>query len=327
MENIRIRHIINNYIDNQYNADIQYKFRKWLIDPESAKEKERFLLEYWESIQLQPDESIFEELEAIHKLIEKQESRKKRIRLKPLLGIASIIVLVLLSSITTFYFTHQSIQDVEMVECFAENGKHKKVTLPDNSEVWVNSGTVLIYPDKFDRDNRTVFLNGEAIFSVHPNKKKPFIVKTSNLDIEALGTTFNVKAYSDLSRTIATLEEGSVRVSSKSGDNKSYILSPNEQVIYDSKTGQMTKHHADAERVLSWKDGYMVFEGASMGEILHALSKRYNVMIQYNDLLHTGRTYTIRFSPDDNLMQCMTILKEIASPFRYDIQGTTIHVY
>lgn len=328
MKNDYIRKIINNYIDFQYDEAIQDKFRRWLVEEEDAIEKERFLLEIWSNINPDTDESIFEELAAFHQLVDSHDREKKsKLNFGLLLQIASVILIVSICSFATYYLTKQSVRNIEMVECFVENGKQKQIILPDNSSVWLNSGSLLIYPNNFRGDNRTVFLNGEAIFSIATDHKKPFIVKTNRMDIKALGTVFNVKAYSDMPRATASLQEGSIAVNSKTKNEQEYILKPNEQVAFDAQTGKFTKEQVDADRILSWKDGYLVFERASLSEILHAISKKYNMLILYNEQLHTEGTYTIRFSPSDNLIQSLNILKEIVSPFRYEIEGHTIHVY
>lgn len=328
MESNYIPQIVNNYINDRYNETVQEKFRHWLIAEENAEEKERFLLEFWNSINTEPDESVFEDLAALHMLIDNQQKKRKfGVNFSFFLRIASVVLVASVCSAVTYYLTKQSVRNMEMVECFVENGNQRQIILPDKSSVWINSGSLLIYPNSFDEDHRTVFLNGEAVFSVAKDRKRPFVVKTNRMDIEALGTVFNVKAYSDLPRAAATLIEGSVFVNSKTGEKQEYILSPNEQVVSDIQTGKLIKVKVDAKRVSSWTEGYLVFERASLSEILHAVSKKYNVLILYNEQLHADGIYTIRFSPNDDLIQCLNILKEIVTPLHYEIEGHTIHIY
>jgi ferric-dicitrate binding protein FerR (iron transport regulator) len=198
--------------------------------------------------------------------------------------------------------------------------------LPDNSQAWVNAGSMLIYPEKFSGDTRTVYLNGEANFSVAKDPEKPFIVSTNRINIEALGTVFNVQAYLDLPKITATLEEGKIRVETKSEHPQSLILLPNEQITYDHKTQLLVKKTVDARRVAMWKEGYLIFQEASLVEILRALEKRYNIVAQFDSGKYEGRTYTVRFSPEESLQETLDVLKEIIGGFNYKIKENTIYI-
>ncbi len=172
-----------------------------------------------------------------------------------------------------------------------------------------------------------VYLSGEANFSVTKNPEKRFVVSTNNLNIEALGTVFNVQAYLDLPKITATLEEGKIKVETKTGHKQSLILMPNEQVIYDNKSQRFTKKTIDAKRVALWKDGYLIFQEASIGDILHTIEKRYDITVQFDSGKYEGRTFTVRFSPEETLPETLDILKEIIQDFNYVIKENTIYIY
>ena len=95
-----------------------------------------------------------------------------------------------------FYWQATSVKDVlatvSLIEHFVPAGKREQVVLPDSSRVWLNSGSVLIYPSIFVGDRREVYLSGEGYFEVEKNAEQPFIVKARTLNVEVLGTRFNL---------------------------------------------------------------------------------------------------------------------------------------
>ncbi len=151
--------------------------------------------------------------------------------------------------------------------------------LADGTKVWVNSDTKLRYPVKFLGDKRVVHLEGEAYFEVRKNDDKPFIVKTfAGVDVEVLGTRFNVEAYKDSEKIKTTLVAGKVDVSK---GEKSHILTPNQQLVFNMQSNTMVKKEVDAYMFVAWKDGKFLFENEKLETIMMKLSRWYNVEVFY----------------------------------------------
>ncbi len=195
-------------------------------------------------------------------------------------------------------------------------GKRAQITLSDNSKIWLNSGSKLVYPARFASDKREVYLEGEAIFEVSHNKKHPFIVMTSELDVKVLGTVFNVSSYKDDQTTSTILESGSVELSYKSksvfGRSKELMV-PGMLAIYDPQQGDVKQSKVNTRHYTSWRDGYFVFEKQPLGGILKKVSRYYNVSIRLSDEELGQETFSgnldLKNSPD----QVLKIIAELIS--------------
>lgn len=167
--------------------------------------------------------------------------------------------------------------------------------LPDGSKVWLNSGSTLKYPVRFENDTRHVELNGEAYFSVHKDKHKRFIVTTPfQIQTEVLGTEFNMEAYQKDSLVKTTLVSGSVRLSFLGKDNKeqSHVIRPNEEFVYNPETKDTKTEVLYVRTYTAWKDGEVVFRNTSLNEALKILSKRFDAEFTVKDSTLYNSSFT-----------------------------------
>ena len=144
---------------------------------------------------------------------------------------------------------------------------------------------------------RTVYLEGEAYFEVAKDKDKPFIVKTKEQNIEALGTKFNVVAYASDSLLTTTLLEGAVRLKTENILHQT-ILKPNQQFIYNRNTHAGDVRNVDAKQFTSWTTGYYYFPEQSLEAILYRLSHVYGVQFTVTSEALNKRTFTGTFTGD-----------------------------
>ncbi|MGF7037429.1 FecR family protein [Mucilaginibacter lappiensis] len=171
-------------------------------------------------------------------------------------------------------------------------GGQYTVTLPDGTNVWLNSESSLTYPVGFKGTNRKVSLKGEAYFEVAKNKQMPFIVHTNEVDVKVLGTHFNVKAYQDDSGVKTTLLEGSVRLSNTVAFA---MLVPGEQGVADRSAKKIAKKKANINQVMAWKSGYFVFREDDIHDIMKQISRWYDVDVEYRGNMSNikfGGTYS-----------------------------------
>lgn len=195
-------------------------------------------------------------------------------------------------------------------------GKRAQITLSDNSTIWLNSGSKLIYPAKFANDKREVYLEGEAIFEVSHNKEYPFHVVTLNLEVKVLGTVFNLSAYFDDNTTNTVLESGSVELKYKNNSifSQSKVnMVPGTLAVYNPLKGTVEQTKVNTQIFTSWRDGYFVFEQQPLGSILKKISRYYNVKIQLNDQELASETFSGQLDLRNSASQVLEIIAEIIS--------------
>ena len=207
---------------------------------------------------------------------------------------------------------------VDSLEIVTPVGSQTVVQLSDGSEVYLNHGSKLKYPQEFSGRTREVVLIGEGYFNVVHNPEKPFIVKTSNLTVTALGTSFNVMSYPDENVIEATLVEGKLLVEKKIGPNDKQLIGtmiPNQHISFNKNSDKIISSIGDVEKYVSWKDGKLIFKNESIVEITKRLSRWYNVDFDFKDSDASEYTYTATFV-DETLFQILDLMK-IATPINY----------
>ena len=202
----------------------------------------------------------------------------------------------------------------------AEKGQRAFITLPDSTKVWLNSDTKISYPADYGLKERNVTLVGEAYFEVAKNPDKRFIVEAKGMQVEALGTSFNVNAYQNDNKIIASLFSGSVRVSY---DRHVAILEPHESIRVDLLNRSFSRYKDESmQNIALWRKNEITFDGESLEEITHIMSRLYNTTICIEDESLKKVCYigTIR---NNNLENFIDIIS-LTTPVVYENKGDTV---
>lgn len=329
MKNNKTYQIIYSFWGKRFQEKLRMRFWFWMKMNKNEKVKEEALQDIWEMSPSVVNDNTWKNLDQLKKHIAETEKiypmQKHPIHI--FRKYAAIILLAICSSVSGIWIYSLLKKDTQptFTECFVPYGEQKEITLPDGSSVYLNSGSVLVYPENFQGKERSVYLTGEARFQVTKNQQS-FIVHTDQLDIEVLGTTFNVQAYPDREQTVATLEEGSIQINTRDNHNEKHILKPNEQFIF-SRTGQtMAVHQVNAPEYSSWKDGYLRFENSRFEEIVFTLERKYSVKIHYDQKKFMGRSYQLTFQPDESLDEALHIMSQLIKDFNYKRIDNTIFI-
>ena len=164
-------------------------------------------------------------------------------------------------------------------------GNQSKLILSDNTVVWLNAGSRLVYPTFFNGKTREVLLFGEAFFEVSKNAEKPFIVKTSDIEIKVLGTQFNVSAYAEDKVIQTVLKEGSVAIRQNNATffDREIVLKPNQMASFSKNSNETMLYDVDASYYTLWTKGLLSFDDVDFNRILKKVERFYNISVNFSE--------------------------------------------
>ncbi len=317
------------YISDDVTPDEKSEVQLWISESEDRKKELARLKNVWVLASLDSEVDIEKrdvEIGRILNIIRELNMKEQRkfFRLKFMRYAAAILLLVSLSGtvgyfISYFSFTSKS----EFTEIIVPKGDRSTVMLPDGSKVRLNSDSQLKFVSNFRSGKRKVRLQGEAFFNVVPDKSHPFVVETQGLDVEVLGTSFNVSCYPNDSLITTFLQSGSVKISGdKTGD---ILLCPTEAYFYNRVTSESSKVKMKDQRLSDWTKGILTVSGETIGELAKKLERRYNIHIIFGDSEVENHRYTGSIK-DENINTVLEAL-EFASSIKYQRNEDSITLY
>lgn len=199
-------------------------------------------------------------------------------------------------------------------------GVQYRVVLPDGSKVWLNAASSLRFPTEFTA-GRKVALTGEAYFEIAKDKDQPFQVSVNGMEVNVLGTRFNIMAYDNEPVTRTTLLAGSVQLAN---GKKQVILRPGQQASLDhSGNSHFEVGAADVRKAVAWKDGLFLFHNSNLRAALREVARWYNIEVVYDGNVHAY--FNGMISRDTRLSQVLHMM-EVTSDVSFKIEGKKIVV-
>ena len=252
-----------------------------------------------------------------------QRKPKGHLYLYPLIAIAAMLAIVFVMDLPHMHKPKQQLSQTIRIPA----GQRAQMDLPDGSIVWLNSQTTLTYDENFGKKDRKVTLDGEAYFEVEHDRRAPFVVSTNGLDIEVLGTRFNIRNDDNEHRVTTVLLEGAVKAYASGREQASVRLHPAQQLVFDTRTHAMRLTDCpSAERSINWIDGRFCFEHDTFGEIVAELKRYYNVDIRFMDNRLRDMRFSGNFRVEDGIYHIMSVL-QLTYKFNYRIAGNDIELY
>ncbi|HKJ43709.1 MAG TPA: FecR domain-containing protein [Sunxiuqinia sp.] len=217
---------------------------------------------------------------------------------------------------------NQSAATAEYAQVIAPPGQRTQMVLPDQTKVWLNSGSKIKYPASFSGKDRNVFIKGECYFEVTKNKHKPFIVHASDVNVKVYGTHFDVKENAKNDQSVVTLLEGKVEVLNSNNQSLSY-LDPGEQLKVHQNRYQKLKVN-NMEALIAWTNGMLVFKDQPFEEVIDYLENWYGVKIKLDTQLYNKHHFTFKVKTE-SLREVLDLISVI-TPIDYKIEGDHVFI-
>lgn len=315
------QHIVS-YLSGNASPEEKEKLEAWIRANEANRSYYQQLKNIWEAgrpafvpEQIDTEKAARRVMSRIKKQVAWYESAFVRYWQR----IAAILLLPLIGSTVYLYTEIQgnrlSSLPAPLQEITVPYGTHARVTLPDNSQVWLNAGSTLRYPAFFPAGSeRNVDLQGEGYFEVKSDAEHPFIVHTPRLTVTATGTAFNINAYETDSVTAVTMTKGKVRIAI--GKTPAFALAPGEQVAYNQVTNRYRIQQTDPYKWYAWKDGRLIFRDDPLEYVFKRIGQTFNVDIRIEDASLARHMYRATFE-NESLDEILRLLK-MTAPIAYN---------
>ena len=202
------------------------------------------------------------------------------------------------------------------------NGQTYRLQLPDQSKVWLNAASSIKFPASFAGiKNRKVELTGEAYFEISKDKEHPFIVKTTQQEVQVLGTHFNINSYEDKHNTSTTLLEGSVKITNE--HKKQQLLKPGETALVNNKENILVSP-ADIKSAMAWKNGDFRFNEERIDEIMLKISRWYDIEVTYHGPISKEK-FSGKISRNKNISEVLNMLS-YSNAVKFIVEGRRVTV-
>jgi ferric-dicitrate binding protein FerR (iron transport regulator) len=324
---IKIIDIANRFLSEQACSRQELiELKKWLADPSSQIEVEKWLSDHWESsLEINSDaliESVFCQIEEY----EKNHVHHSGFILSGFVNIYQKVAAVLLIPLIGLGILYQLNQHnpsaIQYTETIAPRGQKSQIVLSDGTKVWLNSDTKIRYPGQFDKNQRDVYLDGEAFFEVTKNEHQPFLVHTLGPEVKVVGTKFNIKAYADENQVETSLFEGRVDLLLKNKESNQIEdkeLKPGQSLIYSGISQQLTSVRFPKDEIDGWKKNQLIFKDDTFIKLVKKIERWYNVEVVYDERKFDNRRLTVELFEGERLEKLMDILSlALSVNYRYE---------
>lgn len=328
-----IYNIVARKISGQASNRENQQFEEWINSSQKAKETFSDFQKIWKKKYFsEEDFKLVSQKEAGDKIWQstfgKAENPKhKRFSSLIFIRLAAAFIVLLITAFALFYTINSTLGIVPQPSVIYKQtlpGQKSTITLRDGSLILLNSSSKISYSSDFNHSLRMLELEGQAFFEVVEDKAKPFIVKCRNLEVEALGTAFDINVYKDSSIQVSVLN-GIVRLSMPGIlEIKNLILYPGEFSVVDYENNFIDKGNFNPNEVLAWKDGRLIFKDATIEEIIPKLELWYGVKISNYFSINPQKPFTGTFEKEnlDNILHNMGKVMD----FNYEIKGSNVTI-
>lgn len=313
-------HILSRILNGEASPDEKASFFEGLKNDNNEQEIYYQVKSLWVRVTSHKTKvDVDSEFDTLWQKIQKSETKTISLYRKILQYAAVAIVLIGIGTLAGYFLStnHLSGELAAVQHYSSMKGSVSSLELADGTKVWLNSDTKLSYC--FDKKEKRRFaeLSGEAYFEVAHNDKYPFMVKVGELTIRDLGTTFNIKAYSDDQIVETSLIEGKVDL--LNAKNKIIMdLQPGERATYYPAENKIETGSVSINVLNAWREGKFIVRDQKLEEIFKEISRWYDVKFQFENESLKSQRFTGNLKKSTSLQSVMNIIKQ-ASNFNYRI--------
>lgn len=342
--------VIVRYLDGIMSDDDAEKLEKWLADNNENRRVLHSVSQIWKASEDRSQNALIQELnleedwERISNHINRSDENEKKARVlkfrklrrrqqifSNFMKVAALVLVALTSGYLTLqYAPVQQEQVMEPVfnEIQTSAAERARVELGDGSKVTLNAASKLIMPETFSHSAREVELQGQAYFDVLSDRKRPFRIKTQTGVIEVVGTSFDVRSYSDEPTIEVVVREGTVEVSQESDEKQKLIVNEGYKGsihIADNKLNLSPAEDLDSYFV--WMEGRLVFREDPLSKVFRHLERIYDIEVIYSGadqaVLEKEFSADLKTRSVREVMDVLSMTMEI----NYEIEDDRVVIY
>ncbi len=277
-QHIEYLELIVKDLSGELTSDEQLRLKTWIDSSDKNRRIYDEYLKVWkemEKVEGRNSKDVDEEWAKLEKVIDEEDTSIKKEKPSPFIRIAATVVMLLTAGLAIYFVLNNNKSEVILAE-----HQVKEISLPEGSKVSLNLESRISYPKEFKSDTREVALEGEAFFEVARDTIRPFIIKTGELNIEVLGTSFNVKAY-EIDETVeVTVESGKVAVYRIGNKSNMVILVRGEKAVFKKELTELESMKNEDINYKSWKTRKIIFEDTPMSEVVRMINEIYQSDLQ-----------------------------------------------
>ena len=297
-----------------------FALKEWLFDSETHLEVESWLLEHWAS---SPEidsttliETVFQQIQEYEEEHQPKLEFSVRRILKIYQKVAAFLLIPIIGLGFLYWGSHNNQSGGQYTETIAPRGQKSQIVLPDGTKIWLNSDTKIKYPGNFSKNQRDVYLVGEAFFEVTKNAHQPFIVHTSGVNVKVLGTKFNVKAYPDEDKVETSLFEGKINLMFDCSNGQNQIqkeILPGESFSYSKADRHLVSNSFPQEEINGWKKNQLIFKDDTFSNLVRKVERWYDVKVVYDEKLFDDRRLTVELYEGERIERLLEIISRALS--------------
>lgn len=258
--------------------------------------------------------------------VRRAEARNGMKMWKYIAAAAAVILLIALPWVGFHYGADYVRQDFEPISVTVPDGSRLSMRLPDGTQVQLNSGSSILYSQGFGITNRTLKLEGEALFNVKHDANLPFVIETREMSVKDVGTEFSMRNYADEEYATVKLLSGLVDVENHMLPSGLCRLQPHEQLVLTKQTGRIVKSRMDDAVTSRNAITDITFDGASIAVIARQLSRLYGVHVDFDKGI-AGYTFYGSFNRDTDSLEHILAMIAATGKVGYSKNGKGYRLY